>query len=98
MSTLFIREYSNLGLNGNAPVAMEPGNNDQTPITLSGASQQSAAFKEATRFIGITSDGIFSYLVGSSPTVTTSHFRVPAGTAVFMGVKAGDKIAVITNT
>lgn len=101
MATLFIREYTTMAkaFSDAMPIAapQEPGT-DQTAITLSGSSQQSAAFAALTRFIGLTADGVFSYKVGGDPTVTTSAFRVPAGAIIYVGVTPGHKVAVITNT
>lgn len=100
MAKLYIREYAVMAQvqasKSDLAAPQEPGV-DQAPLTL-GAAQQSAAFAESTRFIGVTSDGIFSYKVGADPTATADMMRIPAGTLIFMGVKPGHKISVITNT
>lgn len=99
MSTLYIAEYARLPeMTGGKPqIAPEPAIVNQT-VTVSGTSAQSAAFNSQTRYIAVTCDGIFSYLVGSNPTSTTGKFRIPADAILFMAVQPGDKIAAITNT
>jgi len=95
MATLWIREYevpANTG-RGAIPVPYEPGT-DQSPVTYS-TTTQSAAFGTRTHFITIISDAAFHYVVGTNPTATTNAIKVPADTARDIGVKAGQKIAVI---
>lgn len=99
MATLYIREFESMPLISGAPqIWAEPGGTNPTPVTVSGTSAQSAAFNAKTKFIAITCDGIFSYLVGSDPTATTSHLRIPADTILSFAVTPGHKIAAITNT
>lgn len=99
MSTLYIKEHDRVPQMAGAPqVWAEPALVDQTPVTVSGTSAQSAAFNAQTKFITITCDGVFSYLVGSNPTATTSHFRVAADVHLVIAVTPGHKIAAITNT
>lgn len=99
MATWFCRELSAMADVTGIQVSREDsGVTEQTPIPLSGSSQQSAAFNAATRYIMMTASGIFSYKIGANPTATTSHMRIPADNIIFIGVKAGEKIAVITNT
>lgn len=99
MSTLYIREIESVASvpGGQLQIWPEPGSVDQT-VTVSGVSAQSAAFGTKTRYIAITCDGIYSYLVGSNPTATTAKFRVPADQILVVQVQPGDKIAAITNT
>lgn len=98
MASLYIAEYSQLpNFPGQPQIAPEPAVATQK-VTYSTTSA-SAAFNAQTHYIGITSDGIFSYKVGTgSPTAAVTDFRVPADTILFMAVQAGDKIAAITNT
>jgi hypothetical protein len=96
MAKLWIREYqdsANAGAGRAVPLAFEPGT-DQTPVTFS-TSTQSAAFAATTRFITVTADAAFHYVVGANPTATTNAMKVPADTPWSIGVKAGQKIAVI---
>lgn len=101
MSKFYCREFASMAKvqasKEDIAAPLEPGV-DQAALTLSGSSQQSAAFAEASRFIGITADGIFSYKIGDSPTVTTDMMRVTAGQILYLGIVPGQKIAVISNT
>lgn len=102
MATLWIREYANIpavtqtdGIgDGVVSVAQEPGT-DQTPVTFT-TSAQSAAFAAGTAFVGIIASAAFHYVCGSNPTATTNALKVPADTLIYIGVKAGQKIAAIT--
>jgi hypothetical protein len=71
---------------------------EQTPVTVSGSSAQSAAFASTTRYIMWTCDGIHSWTISSNPTATTSKMRFAADTVYHIGVQPGEKIAFITNT
>lgn len=99
MSTLYIAEYRDMpvSLGQFMPVPQEPSITTQA-VSYTGTAGVSAAFNTNTRFIGVTSDGIFSYTVGTAPSATTSHFRIPAATVIYLGVIAGQKISAITNT
>lgn len=98
MATLYIAEYSMLPQmsGGKAQIAPEPAIATQA-VTYS-TTAASAAFNAQTRYIAITSPGIFSYTVAAAPVATTSHFRIPADQIIFMAVQPGDKIAAVTNT
>lgn len=101
MTTLRIREYAACAVISGVPVpvALEPAITDQTQITVSGSSQQSAAFNAQTRFILITTDGIVSLVFGANPTaLQTTSIRLPADAVYFTGVVPGQKLAVISNT
>lgn len=106
MATVRIREYSTLAslpARGDFVPAQIPyeasGIVDQTALTLSGSSQQSAAFAAATNYIAISCDtAAFSYIVGDNPTATTAMFALFPGVVWFMQVKPGQKIAVIQAT
>lgn len=99
MATLYISEYTNIGLtNGvNIPVPQEPPIAEQT-VAITGTSAQSAAFNSATKYIQVHTDAICSVLCGSNPVATTSKKRLPADVTKEFGVNPGDKIAVISNT
>lgn len=98
MATLYIAEYADMGEGGKGQQIPIAGNEITTQTVTYSTTTQSAAFNKATRFIAITSPGIFSYAIGSSPTATTSKFRVPADAIIYLTVLPGDKIAAITNT
>lgn len=71
----------------------------QAVITLSGASQQSAAFGANTSFIRVHNSGIMNFNIGTNPVaVIQGPGRQPADRTEYFGVTPGDKIAVITDT
>ncbi len=102
MATLWIREYQNVpgvlqtdGVgDGVVQVAQEPGT-DQTPVSFT-TTTASAAFAAGTQFIAIIGSAAFHYAVGANPTATTNSLKVPADTLIYLGVKAGHKIAAVT--
>lgn len=98
MASLYIAEYAGMPQipGGDPQIAPEPS--VATQVVTYSTSVASAAFNAQTRFIAITSPGIFSYTVGDAPTATTSHFRVPADQIIYLAVTPGHKIAAITNT
>lgn len=102
MSTLKIREYTKLAdayPGGTAPIAQESGAVvDQTPVSFTSSSVQSAAFAGTTKYIGIKSDVAFCYSVGKNPTATVNMIDQAASSILYVGVAGGDKIAVITAT
>lgn len=99
MSTAYILEFADLREDANLPVAKWSARTvEQTPVTVSGSSAQSAAFASTTRYILFHCDGICSWTIGANPTATTSKMRLPADNYYHIAVQAGDKIAFITNT
>lgn len=99
MSTAYITEFSDTPNYDNLVVAKWSARCvEQTPVTVSGSSTQSAAFGANTRYIMFTCDGIFSWTIGSNPTATTSKMRFAADTVYHIAVQPTDKIAFITNT
>lgn len=105
MGIAYIKEFEsmpymqNAGGGANTQIWPEPGL-DQTPVTYT-TTTQSAAFNIKTKYIAITSDSIFSYLVGTNPTATTNCFRVPAGEILVFAVPSpasSYKIAFVSNT
>lgn len=100
MATLWIREYRKIAKVPQSaaqslwiPVALEAGT-DQSPVTFTTATQ-SAAFGGTTRYVTIVGSAAFHYLVGSNPTATTNHLKIPADTPWSFGVTPGDKLSVI---
>ena len=98
MATLFINEYSQLPAVSGASIQIAPEPAVATQAVTYSTTTASAAFNGATRYIAITSPGIFSYSVGPAPTATTSNFRIPADAILYLAVQPGDKIAAVTNT
>jgi hypothetical protein len=96
MAVVYISEYSNLAMNGNAPISQEPPLAEQT-VAIGGSSAQSAAFNANTRYIRVHTDAICSVLIGTNPTATAEKKRLPADSVEYFGVSPGSKLAVITN-
>lgn len=99
MATLYVSEYSQAGTAGPGmlPVAAEPGATTQT-VAIGGTSAQSSAFGTTTRFVRVHTDAICSIAFGSNPTATTAKLRMAANQTEYFAVRAGDKVAVISNT
>lgn len=68
---------------------------DQSPITTSSSSAQSAAFSGDTKMIQISCDTQSAMAYGSNPTATTSKMTIPAGLFVYYKVSGGNKVAFI---
>lgn len=102
MATLYITEFSDISVSfvrGNlAQIATQPPVVDQTPVAISGASAQSAAFNANTTLVRIHTDSICSILFGTNPTAATTNARLVAGQTEYFGVAPGMKVAVIANT
>lgn len=104
MATLWIKEHTKKPqLAGGPDIWSEPAAVEQTPVTISGTSAQSAQFAAQTKFITITSDSAFCYLVAANPTAATTNFRVAANKILTIAVEPapGDapyKIAAVTTT
>jgi len=95
-SVLYIDEYAQ-GSSPIYPAATAPPVTSQT-VAISGSAASSAAFSATTRLIRITCDVICSFLIGTSPTGTTSSARLCAGCVEYFIVVPGQKISVITNS
>ena len=78
-----------------AQIPMYPPVATQSPISISGTSQQSAAINASTRFVLIETDGACHFAVGENPTATTNNERMAADASRYIGVTPGHKIAVI---
>lgn len=103
MATLWIKEHTKKPqMAGGPDIWAEPVPVEQN-IAISGTSAQSAAFAAQTKFISITSDSAFCYLVAANPTAAATNWRVQAGDILTFGVEpapgvAPYKIAAITTT
>jgi hypothetical protein len=101
MSTLWIREYVECARDSSGillPTGKEPAVVDQT-VTYT-TTTNSNAFNSKTKFIAITSDAAFHYVVQASAgavAATTAHFRIPANVIVFLGVHPGSKLTVVAS-
>jgi hypothetical protein len=98
---MYIREYADTGMLANGlPIGIEPANTDQF-ITFTATAGQSAAFKNNTRMVAVTVDGIASILFGTNPTaVTEQNFRLAAGNTYTCLVQPGSalKVSAVTST
>lgn len=96
MATAYITEFREISKIGaqiaqGYPVA-------QNNVAIGGASAQSAAFNNATRYIRVHVDAICSIRIGSNPSAAATDARMAADNTEYFGVQSGDKIAVIANT
>lgn len=101
MSTMYIREYADNGMEvGGNNLPQEPGT-DQTPVTFTTSAGTSAAFKPQTRVVRVHVDGIASILFGSAPTaVANTNLRMTAGQTNDFLVPIGSslKVSAVTST
>lgn len=91
----YIREYQGLG-GAQIPIAQEPGT-DQAPISLAGGAVSSSAFAATTHVIRIVCGASASFLVGTSPTATTSNSPIPALLPEYFGVTPGQVVSIVSN-
>lgn len=100
MPHLYVSEYSHQARDADGatlPSGREPAVTTQK-VAIGGTSTQSAAFSERTQFIRVHADAICSVAFGADPTATAGAMRLAANQTEFIGVRAGDKLAVITNS
>ena len=88
--SLIIREFQNQPVS--APLA--PGTAEQF-IEIEMLSKQSAAFRDATRFIMVHSETAAHLAFGEDPRATTDYHKIGPGETRFYGVNAGHRLAVI---
>jgi hypothetical protein len=94
-STCNVTEFL-LGLPAGVPIADLDGLvTDQTPVTVTGTTAQSAAFAGDTKMIQISCDTQSAMAYGTNPTATTSNMTIPAGNLIYWKVTAGKKVAFI---
>jgi hypothetical protein len=99
-SSCYIREYTVPGYTRGlvVQIAQEQGL-DQTPVSISGSSAASAAFKNTTNIVRVVCGANASFNFGASPTATTSNSYLPAGLPEYFAVSAGQgwSVAFISN-
>ncbi len=100
MAKLYVTEFVGADEKTNVlvPVPKTAGLTQQTPVTISGTSAQSAAFAAGTSLIRVHTDAICSIAFGDNPTATTNNLRMSADQTEYFAVVPGSKIAVISNT
>lgn len=102
MAKVYITEYARQGRDAagyQMVVADEPPVANQT-IAIGGASVQSSAFNNLTKFVRVHTDAICSIEFGSNPVATVNTRRMAANTTEYFSVPQGVShlMAVITNT
>src|SRR5262245_25272589 len=100
MAKLYVTEFDELPSIANSPatVASTPALVDQTPVAIGGGSLQSAAFSTNTRIVRLHCDAVCSIAFGTNPTADANSARMAANQTEYFRVRAGQKVAVITNT
>ncbi|WP_101048681.1 hypothetical protein [Macromonas nakdongensis] len=91
--TEFAGQYEN-SRGGLSPMVAVPGVAEQA-LTLTGSTQQSAAFNVATRLVRLHAQVACHVAFGDNPTATTSSMRLAEGQTEYFGVAPGHKLAVI---
>jgi hypothetical protein len=81
MATFTINEFTSVGFAKGSTIPAYAGDQtDQTAITTSGTSQQSAAFSTATNLVRVTSvGGAVRIKFGSNPTATATSLYLADG-------------------
>lgn len=104
MATLWIKEHAKKPqMAGGPDIWAEPVLAEQT-VTFTGTAGQSAAFNAQTKFITLSSDSIYAYLVAANPTaVAGTNFRVGTDQIITVGVEpppgtAPYKISAVVTT
>lgn len=95
MATLYITEYKDLPFEAGhlIPVATEPAEVDQTPVTFT-TSSQSAAFNNQTTFVRILADADCHVLFGTNPTATANNQKLISNVEYWRGVPKGQSYKV----
>ena len=99
MPLLDITEYGELAAAGRGSLIMagqEPNIRNQQ-VEIAGASAQSGAFSDVTRFVRIHAEAACRVSVGDNPTASSASMRMGAGGTEYLGVTPGLKIAVIAS-
>ena len=96
MSILNYRAYSstNYQAGENNPIAQEPALAGAN-VTVGGTSTKSAAMPDDTLFVRLAADVACYVEFGADPTAAAGTMYMPAGSVEYVGIAAGDKIAVI---
>ncbi|MCK1718855.1 hypothetical protein [Bradyrhizobium sp. 141] len=93
-SSCNVTEFS-LNAPSGVQVAQVPPLVDQSPVTTSGTSAQSAAFSGDTKMIRAWCDTQSAVAFGSNPTATTNNMPLSAGVPEYFNVIPGQKAAFI---
>lgn len=93
-STCNVSEFY-LTADANVQVARTPALANQTTITVTGTSAQSAAFGGDTKLVRVWCDTQSAVLFGANPTATTDSLPLSAGQPEYFQAIAGQKAAFI---
>jgi len=100
MATLYVTEYTKLGVgaNGEAAVPQEPPVAEQI-VAIAGASTASSPFNQATAFVRLHTDSVCSVEFGTTPIASIFNARMAANQTEYHGVprQGGFSVAVIAN-
>ena len=94
MATRII-EYGGVNRNDQLPIVPK-AIREQTALTATGTSAQSAATGLDCDFVCVDSDEQIYVAIGSNPTAATTSYRIAAGQNQFFEVIPGDKVAIRT--
>lgn len=99
MAKLYISEYNSVGFQTGwtlpLSAALEPSTADQV-VDFTAGEAKSATFDPTTVLVRVWSDADCCVLFGTSPTATTSKKPLAAKAPEYFGVRAGQKVSVIT--
>lgn len=95
-----ITEYTDIAASrlGKPVIAGQEPSIGNQQVAIGGASVQSLAFNDATRFVRLHADAACRVLFGANPTALATSMRIPAGGTEYFGVAPGHKLAVIQTT
>lgn len=94
MARLYISEYDSLGydpMGVAAPMGREPAL--RTSVVVFGVTTQSVVFGQRTRFVRIIADENAWLVFGDNPSATVASTFVPANSAEYFAVNAGQRLA-----
>lgn len=98
MAFLYVTQYGGVSIGANGAQAPEEPPIASERVAIGANSLQSTAFAAGCELIEVHADAICSIETGTDPTAVATARRMSADTTKYLGVKAGQKIAVITNT
>lgn len=102
MTKLYITEFTREGTDdkgADVNAMLVAGYVDQTPLTVTGTTQQSAAFATGTTVVRLHAQVACSVSFGVSPTATTNMLRLGVDGTEYFQVPVGQawKVAAILN-
>jgi hypothetical protein len=99
MAVLSVWEFSEIVARGGVLIGKAPGILQQTPVTIGGASTQSAPFNSATSYVRLNCDVACCIMFGTNPiAIQPGVGRMATNQTEYFGVNPGDRVAVIATT